>query len=516
MFCHFAGIETMQEAKDYITNKIQAAEQRNIDASRQDMVLEEGDYIKGISGGILYLGNILQNGSVSKEYLGASADSDATPLDTDVSRIMSSEGTTKDKIFKTEAASYGDVYFVLKGDDRFLITRDENGEHDVKRDKDKLEIFKTGVIGGGHYGIRTGFSSSDINYIVTSDYDEKIALEIVMNGFYIPIANLDGKIIFTYQDYQMLKSKMNGLSYFGQDTYEFSENLVTPYTQELADQIEQSNEEVRVKREKINKLITSSLEEIGLQLKTSIDGDLTEGFAELIDTGSTGRGTNKPGDGDFDFIMRLDRKILSDPAKLSKLKQVLLSKLGSGINNTTSSGDFRLKDVYIEPNVKVDIDITFVEKTDQVSYSTDMCLQDRLQTIYRTDKEKYKYVVANILLAKKVLKEANAYKPYRSDMSQGGMGGVGIENWVLQHGGSFYDAATTFIQASEGKTFEEFKNDYKVWDFGENHLASKKGNYPHDNFIFANMSEDGFKKMKAALKKYLQTYQRIETTQKKR
>lgn len=516
MFCHFAGIETMQEAKDYITNKIQAAEQRNIDASRQDMVLEEGDYIKGISGGILYLGNILQNGSVSKEYLGASADSDATPLDTDVSRIMSSEGTTKDKIFKTEAASYGDVYFVLKGDDRFLITRDENGEHDVKRDKDKLEIFKTGVIGGGHYGIRTGFSSSDINYIVTSDYDEKIALEIVVNGFYIPIANLDGKIIFTYQDYQMLKSKMNGLSYFGQDTYEFSENLVTPYTQELADQIEQSNEEVRVKREKINKLITSSLEEIGLQLKTSIDGDLTEGFAELIDTGSTGRGTNKPGDGDFDFIMRLDRKILSDPAKLSKLKQVLLSKLGSGINNTTSSGDFRLKDVYIEPNVKVDIDITFVEKTDQVSYSTDMCLQDRLQTIYRTDKEKYKYVVANILLAKKVLKEANAYKPYRSDMSQGGMGGVGIENWVLQHGGSFYDAATTFIQASEGKTFEEFKKDYKVWDFGENHLASKKGNYPHDNFIFANMSEDGFKKMKAALKKYLQTYQRIETTQKKR
>ena len=394
------------------------------------MELEEGDYIKGIAGGLLYLGSILQNGSLSREYLGASAGSDATPLDTDVSRIMSSDGTNKDKIFKTEAYSYGDIYFVLKGDDRFLTTRDETGERDVRRDKDKLEVFKTGVVGGGHNGIRTGFTSSDINNIVVTNYDEKVALVVTMNGFYIPIVDLDGKVVFSYEDYQNLRQKMNGLKHYGQTTYEFSDNLVIPETQELASQIEESNIEVREKREKINKLITSALEEVGLKLKTSIDGDLTEGYAELIDTGSTGRGTNKPGDGDFDFIMRLDRKILSNPKKINELKNALLKRLGSGINTTTNSGDFRLKDVFIEPTTKVDIDITFVEKTDQVSYSTDMCLQDRLQTIYETDPVKYSYVVANILLAKRVLKEANAYKPHRSDASQGGMGGVGIENWV--------------------------------------------------------------------------------------
>ena len=516
MFCHFAGFETLEEAQNYIESKIREAEQRNIEASKQDMILEEGDFIKGISGGLAYLGNILQNGSLSKEYLGASADSDATPLDTDVSRIMTSEGTTKDKIFKTEAYSYGDIYFVLKNDDRFLTTRDESGEHDVRRDKEKLEVFKTGVVGGGHYGIRTGFSSSDINYIVTSNYSEKIALEVVMNGFYIPIVDMEGKVIFTYENYKELKSKMNGLSYYGQDTYEFSNNLVNPYTEELASQIEQSNIEVQEKREKINKILISALQEVGLQLKTSIDGDLTEGYAELIDTGSTGRGTNKPGDGDFDFIMRLDRKVLSNPVKVSALKNALLKKLGSGINNTTSSGDFRLKDVFIEQNTKVDIDITFVERTDQVSYSTDMCLQDRLQSVYKTDPEKYKYVVANILLAKKVLKEANVYKPYRSDMSQGGMGGVGIENWILQHGGSFLDAATSFVKASEGLSFEEFKSQYKVWDFGENHLAAKKGNYPHDDFIYSNMSEQGYKKMREALKIYLKTYTQVQTNTKKR
>lgn len=511
MFCHFAGFETLEEAQNYIKNKIQTAEQRNIEASKQDMVLEEGDFIKGITGGLQYLGNILQNGSLSKEYLGASASSDATPLDTDVSRIMSSEGTTKDKIFKTEAHGYGDIYFVLKGDDRFLVTRDETGEKDVRRDKDKLEVFKTGVVGGGHYGIRTGFSSSDINYIVVNNYDEKVALEVVMNGFYIPIVDMDGKVIFSYEDYQNLKQKMNGLTYYGQNTYEFSDNLVIPETQELASQIEESNIEVREKREKINRLITSALEEVGLKLKTSIDGDLTEGYAELIDTGSTGRGTNKPGDGDFDFIMRLDKKVLSNPQKINALKDALLKRLGSGTNTTTYSGDFRLKDVFIEPTTKVDIDITFVEKTDQVSYSTDMCLQDRLQTIYKTDPEKYNYVVANILLAKKVLKEANAYKPHRSDSTQGGMGGVGIENWVLQHGGSFIDAARSFVEAAEGLTFDQFKDKYRVWDFGENHLAAKKGNYPHDNFIFANMNEAGFKKTREALKKYLQTYKQVQT-----
>lgn len=299
---------------------------------------------------------------------------------------------------------------------------------------------------------------------------------------------------------------MSGLSYYGEDSYSFSENLVTKETEELAKKIEQSNYEVQVKREKINNIIKKSLEELGLNLKTNIDGDLTEGFVELIDTGSTGRGTNKPGDGDFDFMMRLDKAILSNSSKLDKLKQTILKNLGKeNSSEITGAGDFRLKGVQIDDKTNVDIDITFTKKTDKITYSTDMALRDRLATIKKIDPEKYKYVVANILLAKRVLKEAGAYKPNRGEIPQGGLGGVGIENWILQNGGSFIDAAKSFVAEAGRKSFSEFQSTYQIWDFGDNHLAERKGQYPHDNFVSKNMSDAGYQRMVQALEDYLKT-----------
>ena len=510
MFCGFAGIDTLEQAKRYVEKKVKTADLRNREASNSDMILTQGDFIKGI-GDIKYLGNILQNGSVSKEYLGSCAGSDSTPLDTDVSMITSAEGTIKEKMSTTAANDYGPIWFVLKNDDRFITTRTNSETLDVKRDLSKMEVFYTGVLGQDHYGIRTGFASSEINYIVMENYDSRVGLEIAMNGFYIPVANKEGKIVFTPKDYDDLRKKMSGLSYFGEQNYSFSNNLITEETKYLAEQIEQSNCEVQLKREKINKVIKKSLEEIGLHLKTNIDGDLTEGFVELIDTGSTGRETNKPGDGDFDFMMRLDRKVLGNPLKLNELKQTILKNIGKeNTSEVTGTGDFRLKNVEIDNDTNVDIDITFTNKTDKILYSTDMALQDRLSTIQSNDSEKYKYVVSNILLAKQVLKKAEAYKPNRGDVPQGGLGGVGIENWILQNGGSFIDAAKSFVEASEGKSFEEFKTIYQIWDFGDNHLAERRGQYSHDNFVVNNMSESGYQKMLQALKDYLKN---VEYTQ---
>lgn len=511
MFCGFTGIDTLEQAKEYIERKVKTADSRNRNASSSDMVLEQGDFIKGI-GGITYLRNILQNGSVSKEYLGSSAGNDATPLDTDISMIMSSDGTISEKMGATAASGYGPIWFVLKNDDRFITTRTSSETLEAKRDMSKMEVFYTGVLGQGHYGIRTGFASSEINYIVMDNYDPRVGLEIAMNGFYIPVANKEGKIVFTPKDYDELRTKMSGLSYYDENNYTFSENLITEETEYFAEQIEQSNFEVQAKREKINNVIKKSLEELGLHLKTNIDGDLTEGFVELIDTGSTGRGTNKPGDGDFDFMMRLDKTILSNPTRLSELKQTILRNLGrENSSELTGTGDFRLKGVPIDTGMSVDIDITFTEKTDKVAYSTDMALQDRLATIQRNDPEKYKYVVANILLAKQVLKKAEAYKPNRGEIPQGGLGGVGIENWILQNGGSFIDAARSFVEASDGKSFSEFQSTYQIWDFGDNHLAERRGQYAHDNFIANNMSEAGYQKMVAALKEYLKSMELAQT-----
>lgn len=516
MFCHFAGFDSLKEAKNYIYTSINNADYRNRMAGSTDMTLEKGDFIKGI-GDITYLGNILQNGSVSKEFLGFCATSDVTPLDTDVSMVLESGGTIEEKMNKTASKGYGPIWIALKNDDRFIMTRTIEKDLDIKNDMSKMEVFYTGIQGEDHYGIRTGFASSEINYIIVDKYDERIGLEIAMNGFYIPVANKKGKIIFTPSDYDKLREKMNGLSYFGEEKYLFSENLITEETKYFADQIEQSNYEVQVKREKIHHVIKKSLDELGLHLKTNMDGTLNEGFVELIDTGSTGRGTNKPGDGDFDFMMRLDRTILSNPSKLNELKQVILRNLGKeNSNQLTGTGDFRLKNVQIDADTNVDIDITFTKKTNKVSYSTDMALQDRLATIQRTDPEKYKYVVANILLAKQILKEAEVYKPNRGEIPQGGLGGVGIENWILQNGGSFIDAARNFVEASEGKKFHDFKQEYHIWDFGENHLAESRNQYSHDNFVANNMSEEGYNKMVQVLKKYVNQYDDVQENTRKR
>lgn len=85
--------------------------------------------------------------------------------------------------------------------------------------------------------------------------------------------------------------------------------------------------------------------------------------------------------------------------------------------------------------------------------------------------------------------------------TRGGLGAVGIENWILQNGGSFETAAKSFLDVAERcDNLQEFQSQYAIWDFGENYMAGE--NYSHDNFVY-NMSPDGYEKMKSALKNYV-------------
>ena len=204
MFCGITGIKTLKQAKEYMQYKVEEAEERNRKAGRQKLELSLGDYIKGI-GDITYLPNILQNGCISNDYIKSSTFSDSTPLDVDLGKIITSYGSTKDKINYSSARAYGPIWIVLKNDDRFY----ETNSNENKRDLSKLEVFKTGITGRDHYGIRTGFASTEINYIIVEEYDYNIGLEIVKNGFYIPIADKEGNIIFTPEDYDKLKEQIN-------------------------------------------------------------------------------------------------------------------------------------------------------------------------------------------------------------------------------------------------------------------------------------------------------------------
>jgi len=521
MFCHFAGFDTFEQLKNYTNQKIKLADTRNRESSSLRFKLEYGDFVKGIDD-IKYLANIFQNGSVAREFLGSSAGSDWTPLDTDLSRILDVGENIADILGKTEAKEYGSIWFVLKNDDRFTVTRKSPKETDQTIDttpnSNKLEVFYTGAIGNTHYGIRTGFASSEIDYIITSNYDSRIGLEIAKNGFYIPVVDVNGELKFSPQEYDELRSKMTGLTqYYGGD-YTFDNSLSSSEINELSKQIYDNESDIANKHNAINTVLSNAIANVNLRLKTVVDGDITEGSIELIDTGSTGRGTNMPGKGDFDFIMRLDKKIITNSEKLKEIKDTLLKALGrNGSSKITRDGDFRLKQVIIERlDEPVDIDITFVEKTDKLTYSTDMSLRDRLDTIKKQAPEQYPLIISNILLAKQFLESAGVYKSEHSETPQGGLGGVGIENWILQNGGSFVSAATEFLKASNDKSFEEFKKSYHIWDFGENHLANKRGLYPHDNFVENNMSEAGYQKMNEVLTKYLIELQNQQTTKKQR
>ena len=376
-----------------------------------------------------------------------------------------------------------------------------------------MKFFVLEQYGNEHYGVRTGFPTSDIDYLLLENLSDKdrVGLEIALLGFYIPVVDSKGKIIFTPKDYDELRSKMQGLSYYDENDYKLSKELISGDIEEIARKIEENNKETSIKRNKINNRILKVLEEYGLKLKNEIDGDLSEGTIELIDIGSTGRGTNIPGKGDFDLMMKVDRKLKMNDSIFSEIKSKITESFGKiDTPKTTGNGDFRYKGVNLDDNTKLDIDITFSQKTDKILYSTDMAVRDRLNTIKKQHPEEYKYVIANILKAKEILNEAGVYKSYNSDPESGGLGGIGIENWILQNGGSLIEASNSFIENSKEKNFYEFKNSYYIWNFGENHMAANKDGMLnskdlHNNFV-DGMDERGYEKMKVVLKNYIKDH----------
>ena len=419
--------------------------------------------------------------------------------------------------------------------DRTDLTQEEIDRHleeiaEAKRHRreglPKLEIFATGVDGSGHYGVRTGFGMNLVSFCVTDStlrdstpVSEITKLEIALDGFYIPVVDKDsGELIFTPADYDKMRQQMSGLSYYRTGDYQFAPDseLELPSTRvgettvlstnTIIEEIPEGISDIDRKHVVINQAIKeaiTNIPDLNLSYKDYLDGDLTENIVEVIDTGSTGRQTNAPGSGDFDYLARLDRSILNDPTKKQQITDALLAAFGrENDGSAIVNGNLRLKQVSIDGLAEpVDIDITFAQKTNKVQYPTDAALADRLTNIKNQSETKYQQVLANIIYAKQFLKAAGAYKPRRSPEAEGvgGLGGVGVENWVLQHGGSFKQAARDFLAVADScSSFEDFCAHYPVWDYGENHKGIRSK--PHDNFVADNMNQEGYDRMKQALR----------------
>jgi hypothetical protein len=185
---------------------------------------------------------------------------------------------------------------------------------------------------------------------------------------------------------------------------------------------------------------------------------------------------------------------------MEKLREVLRKALAVRSSDpkcalTEYGGNFRYKKVQVNGlDQPLDIDLSFMSKSERITYSTDMCVRERLDELKKSDPEGYKYTIANIVLAKRVLKEHGLYKKYGSDgaTQYGGFGGVGVENWILQNGGSFSKAIETFLEAAKkAKSFSEFQEIYPIFDFGQNHMARE---YSHDSFI-RGLTPSGYDRM---------------------
>ena len=525
-FAYGTGIRTFEQVKSIMESRKEDVHNRNVEATKSGKLeLNQGDFVKGIQN-TQYFPSMLQKGILAKDFLGGNATHDATPLDTDVEKILEEGQSFNETLNKLTVArgftsgsvdgkNLGTIMLVFSGED-FIETRDssrkvnaENVEL-LKQNPNKKEVFHNI---GSAYGIRTGIGSTNIKCIIADRYVDKLGLEIAKNGFYIPIVDKEGNVIFTVEMYNEFRAKMQGLPHYGENEFVVDETARNEGTRQIAELIDRNEQNARNKRNKILKTLEDAVKKIGCVLSKERKIDLTPGFIEFIDTGSTGRGTNEPGDGDFDFMVRMDKMLCNEPGKFKNALRAALSQIKPPKSkDETSDGDFRYKGVQIDGlDEEIDLDLTFTERTDAIEYSTDECIKERLKTIKSQSIEDYRYVIANILLAKKLLKKAEVYKKSNAAPPEkgkpdvrGGLGAVGIENWVLQNGGSFMKAAESFINiANECKNFDEFKAKYSVWDFGENHRSANRNMYPHDNFVY-NMNATGYEKMKVALTKYLE------------
>ena len=455
----------------YMDTRLQEAFQRNTQPINVKTLLGEGDLIKGTH--ITFLPGQLRNGIRSKEFnMVGELYSDGTPFDTDFSEIKKKNLDGKTNIMeiinstftKTE---YGNTYLVVGKDD-----------YDKERSYANDEV-------GTRY-IRTAEGSTSIKAIITSEWDEKYAYSMAQEGIYIPVIDTKTEeILFTKEQYDKIREKMKGMAFYRADDFEVDKNVENEIILENARKLkEKAKNEISTeeKKAKVIEYINAVLPKTVVQDMT---GDASRQNIELIDTGSTGRGTNIPGDGDFDFMLKC-----VDNRERVNMISIIGGKLNGKVKAGTNAYNLRYEDVIIDGlGVPVDIDVTSEKKSLAVEYSSDMCVRDRLDNIEKVyGEEKRKSVVDNIIVAKKKLKEAGLYKKVGSDKatSFGGFGDIGVENWILQNGGSFILAMETFLDSTKDKDgkdigFEEFKKVYPIYDFGQNHREDAR-NDGHDHY----------------------------------
>lgn len=190
------NFKTKEEILNYM-ELIQEKENRRHQELSTNIVINSEDFIKGING-LKTLEQIIKTGILAKDYVGKMPDN--TPLDTDLAVIDNVGTTLYQTVLNSGASDFGSIWLIIKNDDRFWLTRTSDFQEKIDDAyNQKLEVFASASY--NTVGVRTGFPSTVIDYIVVKDYDEKIGGILKDAGIYIPVIDQNNNLVFSYEDF---------------------------------------------------------------------------------------------------------------------------------------------------------------------------------------------------------------------------------------------------------------------------------------------------------------------------
>lgn len=386
-----------------------------------------------------------------------------------------------------------------------VVYRKQDLEKRFEKSGDSREVKSGNSNGKQFIEVNSGIGTLMVDHIIAREWSYLYERELAIANIYIPVYNEKNELIFSRETFDRIREKeMQGLSYYGTGKYYLDsrctniEPLIDIY-RELCkrdgdEECERIIEGIRniiegkENKEDIKKqeIVYGYIQKIINNTRnTSVNGindSLANRIVEIVESGSTARGTNKPGESDFDYTIKADnvnriREALAKALLSEDEARKTIEKKGEAIH---------AKEVKIG-NEKYDIDITFVPKTLQIGLSVDMAVEDRLHSIKEQYPKQYNYVIANIVLAKVILKKLGIYKKFMSEGAtiEGGLGGIGVENWILQEGGSFQGAMEEFLKNATDeygnvRKVKEMQQIYPIMEFGTNHISRNNDEMGYD------------------------------------
>ncbi len=513
-------VNSFDELLSKIELKVKQANDRWVQFSRQDLTLEEGDFIKWINES--YFSNILQNWSNAKEFLWSSSDSDSTPLDTDIAMVKQWQwNNTKEILNNSMSNWYWSIKFILKKDSFWnkCINTTNWEKYD---DFWKYEIFKT--CSEEHYWVRTWIATTDIDSIVFEDtilYNKKeeYFINIVQNWFYIPVYDNTWKIIFTFDDFEKYKKIFDWIEKFEWNDFELKNTDLSQIKdskyQDIWQKINQSIVEMQdymnTKNSEIENIVFEALKENNIDIKDKWDRWIV--WAEIVNCWSTWRWTsmlNLPWKEelfaseslDIDITVHLDK---TDTLKIEEVIKIIHEKLETTNQEwswSRENGSFQLKSN--ENKFWFRIDILFITKNQLREYDTATALEDRYKHIEKKYwKEKLNQVKSQIILAKNILKDNGVYKKQDWWLSW-----VWVENWILSNWWSLVEAFKSFVEVSEKvwDNFDEFKKSYSIIDPWMN---VKFDSFDNEKSAWNSRDNYVYKLSEVAYRKFIEIWKKI-------